>query len=65
MENFKPEALKEALKQITSLLHKLEAIDITKQKAPQMTLILRRIEAMKIARTLIEDKLKMVDLINQ
>lgn len=55
--DYKKEELEMALKQITSLLHKLEAIDKEKQGKSQRTLLIRRIAALQIASVLIEEKL--------
>ena len=52
----KPE-LKEAHRALLSTLRKCEKVDITKQGAPQRTLLERRIAALKIALALIEREL--------
>ena len=54
MRDFTFEDLNEAYRALLSTLNKCEKIDITKLGKSQQTLLTRRIEALKVALTLIE-----------
>lgn len=54
MPNFTEEELKEAHRALLSTLRKCEKMDIAKLGKSQQTLLVRRIDALKIALALIE-----------